>query len=190
MIKPTIGRVVLFKLNQHQSQPFPALVCAVHSDKRINVAGFDDLGNPIKFMNVPLLQDDDPVPQGGFYAEWMPYQKEQAAKDEAAPNAKLPSEQSIEQEIQDKDLTAPRITPAHIDSVIADEQYHVFPGTTLTVCCLTLQNGFTVTGENACASPQNFDAELGKRIARDNAREKIWSLEGYLLKSKLAEPSL
>ena len=53
------------------------------------------------------------------------------------------------------------------------------------MCCLTLQNGFTVTGESACASPENFDAEIGKKIARDNARNKIWMLEGYLLKQKL-----
>jgi hypothetical protein len=54
------------------------------------------------------------------------------------------------------------------------------------VCCLTLKNGFTVTGESACASPENFDAELGRKIAFKNAREKIWQLEGYLLKEKLS----
>jgi hypothetical protein len=62
----------------------------------------------------------------------------------------------------------------------------VFPGTTLTVCALTLRNGFHVVGESAAASPENFDAEIGKKIARDNARSKIWALEGYLLRSKLA----
>ncbi len=50
---------------------------------------------------------------------------------------------------------------------------------------MTLENGFTVTGESACASPENFDAEIGKKIAYDNAREKIWLLEGYLLKENL-----
>lgn len=98
----------------------------------------------------------------------------------------MKNEQAIEQEIQDKSLTAPRITPALIDSVIKSEQYHVFEGTTLTVCCLTLENGFTVTGESACASPQNFDAELGRKIAKDNAREKIWALEGYLLRHRIS----
>lgn len=91
----------------------------------------------------------------------------------------------VEQEIQAKGLTAARLTPALIDSVIKAEQYHVFEGTTLTVCCLTLQNGFTVTGESACASPQNFDVELGRKIAKDNAREKIWALEGYLLRQRI-----
>jgi len=96
------------------------------------------------------------------------------------------TEQAIENEIQAKGLNAPRLNPAHIDATIASEQYHVFGGTTLTVCCLTLQNGFTVTGESAAASPENFDVEIGRKIARQNAREKIWPLEGYLLKEKLA----
>ena len=111
-------------------------------------------------------------------------------------------EQQIEQEIQSKNLNAPRLTPDHIDSKIKAVEYilprdvckrdngvEVFdaplPLQTLTFCILTLENGFTVTGESACASPENFDAEIGKKIAYDNAREKIWLLEGYLLKEKL-----
>ena len=97
------------------------------------------------------------------------------------------NEQAIEQEIQDKGLTAPRLTPDAIDSVIVGEQYHVFDGTTLTVCCLELKNGFTVTGESASASPQNFDKDIGRKIARENAREKIWPLEGYLLRQRISE---
>lgn len=95
------------------------------------------------------------------------------------------SEEAIEKEIQAKGLTAPRLTPALIDAAIAKEQYHVFEGSQLTVCCLTLQNGFTVVGESACASPANFNAELGQKIAREKARDKIWALEGYLLKDRL-----
>ncbi len=95
------------------------------------------------------------------------------------------TEQAIEQEIQDKGLTAPRLTPELIDAAVQDEDYHVFEKTCLTVCCLTLQNGFTVTGESACASPENFNAEIGRKISRENARKKIWMLEGYLLKQKL-----
>ncbi|MDI6619917.1 Gp49 family protein [Acinetobacter junii] len=111
-------------------------------------------------------------------------------------------EQQIEQEIQSKNLNAPRLTPDHIDSKIKAVEYilprdvckrdngvEVFdaplPLQTLTFCILTLENGFTVTGESACASPENFDAEIGKKIAYDNARNKIWLLEGYLLKEKL-----
>lgn len=98
----------------------------------------------------------------------------------------MSDEATIENAIQAKGLTAPRLTPALIDAAIAGEQYHVFPGTTLTVCALTLHNGFIVTGESAAASPENFDEEIGRTIARANAREKIWSLLGFELRSKLA----
>ncbi len=97
------------------------------------------------------------------------------------------SEAIIEKELQDKGLNAPRLTPELIDSVIAGQQFHVFEGSCLTVCCLTLKNGFTVTGESACASPENFDAEIGAKVAREKARNKIWELEGYLLKQRLSE---
>lgn len=93
----------------------------------------------------------------------------------------------VEQEIQRKGLTAPRITPEILDNVIVSSDYYIFPGTQLTVCCLKLRNGFTVTGESACASPENFDKELGEQIAFRNAKDKIWALEGYLLKQRLYE---
>lgn len=99
----------------------------------------------------------------------------------------MTTEAEVEREIVKKGLTAPRVTPAAIEDAIVAEQYHVFPGTTLTVCCLTLRNGFTVTGESAAASPMNFDEELGRKIARDHARNKIWQLEGYLLRQRLHE---
>jgi hypothetical protein len=95
-------------------------------------------------------------------------------------------EQALEDEIKAKGLTAPRLTPQHIDDQIVSEAFHVFPGTTLTICALTLKNGFHVVGESAAASPENFDQEIGRRISRDNARNKIWALEGYLLRTKLA----
>ncbi len=91
----------------------------------------------------------------------------------------------MEKKIQEKGLTAPRLTPNTIREKVVKEDFHVFGDSCLTVCCLTLVNGFTVTGESACASPENFDAEIGQEIARDNAINKIWALEGYLLKEKL-----
>ncbi|EOY5443408.1 Gp49 family protein [Cronobacter dublinensis] len=123
------------------------------------------------------------------------------------------SDKDIEQEIQVKGLTAPRITPQHIESVIISEHYftaaegvyganellkphespidyyqEVHPAELLlTFCVLVLRNGFTVTGESACASPENFDAEIWRKIARENAVNKIWLLEGYLLKQNLSE---
>lgn len=106
-------------------------------------------------------------------------------------------EAAVEAEIQKKALNAPRLTPQHIDAQIAGEYFvrasdamagaPILPALEcLTLCVLVLKNGFMVTGESACASPENFDAELGRKIARDNARNKIWALEGYLLRSKLA----
>ena len=57
----------------------------------------------------------------------------------------------------------------------------------LTFCVLVLKNGFTVTGESACASPENFNEQIGRMEARDNALQKIWPLMGYELRTKLAE---
>jgi len=115
-----------------------------------------------------------------------------------------------------KGLTAPRVTPADIESTIASEHYFtagdgycgaltitpefaadnvngsmaiVAPPEALdllTFCVLILRNGLTVTGESACAIPENFDAEIGRKIARANAVQKIWPLMGYALKQKLA----
>ncbi len=113
------------------------------------------------------------------------------------------TDHQIEQEIQAKGLTAPRVTPADIDANIASEHFFTADDgewgaskhankprhpqlSLLTFCVLVLRNGFTVTGESACASPENFDVELGKKIARSNARDKIWALEGYALRERLA----
>ena len=95
-------------------------------------------------------------------------------------------EQAIEAEIQDKGLTAKRITPDMLDAEIVREQFHVFEGSCLTICCLTLKNGFTVTGESACASPENFNEEIGQKVSKANARDKIWPLLGFRLRDELA----
>jgi hypothetical protein len=60
----------------------------------------------------------------------------------------------------------------------------------LTFCVLVLRNGFTVTGESACASPENFDAEIGRKIAREKAIEKVWPLLGFRLRDELSRPRL
>lgn len=96
------------------------------------------------------------------------------------------SEASIEAELKTKGLNAPRVTPAQIDETIKAEFFYVVPGTTLTICVLTLRNGYLVTGESAAASPENFDYAIGRRIAREHARNKIWALEGYLLRERLS----
>ena len=94
-------------------------------------------------------------------------------------------EQEIEAEIQAKGLNAPRLSPANVDEKILSEQYHVFPGTRTTVCCLVLENGFAVVGHSSAVSEENFDEEIGRKVARADAREKIWPLEGYLLRERL-----
>ena len=120
------------------------------------------------------------------------------------------NDQTIEAQIQAKGKTAPRVTPADIEANISSEHYftaqHGVDGAMtalelhqrhadgsiptslglLTFCVLVLKNGFTVTGESACASPENFDAEIGRNIARQNAVSKVWPLMGYELRSKLA----
>lgn len=100
------------------------------------------------------------------------------------------SEGSIEAELKTKGLNAPRVTPAHIDGTIAHEYTYVVPGTALTICVLTLRNGYLVLGKSAAASPENFDKAIGARIARENARNEIWALEGYLLRERLYQSSL
>jgi hypothetical protein len=96
------------------------------------------------------------------------------------------SEASVEAELKTKGLNAPRLTPADINNAISSEDYYVFPNTTVTICALTLRNGFVVIGKDASASKENFDKEIGKRVARDDARSQIWALEGYLLRERLA----
>ena len=82
-------------------------------------------------------------------------------------------------------LTAPYLTESRIFDVVRDEAYHVFDGTYVTVCALTLLNGFTVIGHSACVHPDNFNAEFDRQVARASAIEEIWPLEGYLLKERL-----
>jgi hypothetical protein len=116
------------------------------------------------------------------------------------------SDDSIEQEIQAKGLNAPRVKPADIEAAIASECYFTAaqgqnaafveggPAVDvetfkalglLTFCVLVLRNGFTVTGESAVASPTNFNPEIGKKIAREKAVEKIWPLLGFALRESL-----
>ena len=96
----------------------------------------------------------------------------------------MTEDQRMEEEIQAKGLNAPRLNPEHIESIIKKKQFHRLTDV-LTVCVLTLKNGFTVTGESACASPANYDKAIGEEIALKNATDKVWLLEGYLLKEIL-----
>ena len=116
------------------------------------------------------------------------------------------SNASVERQIQSKGLTAPRVTPAALKANIVSAHYFtalqgaMYPNSMddpseedaaalslLTFCVLVLQNGFTVSGESACASAENFDAQVGRQIARQNAEQKIWPLMGYALKQQLSQ---
>lgn len=119
---------------------------------------------------------------------------------------------AIGQEIKAKGLTAPRVTPADLEAntkavffFTADQgARHAFLDSLagnsaerdfapldpalnlLTFCVIVLKNGFTVTGESACASPENFDEGIGRKIAFENAKQKVWPLMGYALKERLS----
>jgi len=116
--------------------------------------------------------------------------------------------------IQAGAAVAPRVTMADIEASISSEHYftagdgclgewqyrHDTEGAeaagamqpvpaslhSLTFCILVMRNGFAVVGESACAAHENFNAEIGRKIAREDAINKIWPLMGYELKSKLA----
>lgn len=119
---------------------------------------------------------------------------------------------ALETEIAEKASVTPRVTPADVEAAIASEHYFtaldgrngaVAQGTyagrekparrdadlaalgLLTFCVLVLDNGFTVTGESACASPENFDADIGRKVARANAVNKVWPLLGFRLRDRL-----
>ena len=92
---------------------------------------------------------------------------------------------AIEEEIQAKGLIAPRVTPADIEAAIVGETYTVLPNGRSTVCQLTLDNGFTVEGLSAAVSIENFNAELGNKIARQNAVNQVWPLLGFRLRDRL-----
>ena len=94
-------------------------------------------------------------------------------------------EKAIEAEIQSKGLNAARLSPAQIDDAIKSHSFYRFPNTVVTVCCITLKNGFNVIGQSAPVSAANFNEEIGNKIAFEDARSKIWQLEGYLLREKL-----
>ena len=236
LIKPTIGRKVWFWPNsshigvpaqaqpesQDPNQAMDATIVFVHGDRCVNLLVVDHTGATWPVRSVTLQQEGDPTIQG-MYAQWMPYQTGQAKKIEnfsaaiartmtlgaTASIANDATDLAIEQEIQAKGLSAPRVTPDDLQANIVSEQFFTaadgafaaddgphsevadcrnIPDALnyLTLCVLVLRNGFTVTGESACASPENFNAEIGRNIARENAVQKCWPLMGYALKDKLA----
>lgn len=98
------------------------------------------------------------------------------------------NDSQLEQDIQAKGLTAPRVTPADIEAEIVGETYTVLPSGRVTVCELTLKNGFTVRGESAVVHIENFNIEIGRKISRENASKQLWQLLGFRLRDHLAKP--
>ena len=128
-----------------------------------------------------------------------------------------PGPDSLEREIQAKADKGPRVTPAALQAEISSVHYFTgFDGAAgaayneaspdgvlrqfsfkappalslLTFCVLVLRNGFTVIGHSACASPENYNEEIGQRIACENAEREIGPLLGFRLRDELARPVL
>lgn len=215
------------------SQPLAAVIAYVHSDTMVNLTVWDQDGLQFEVRSVPLVQGGDLIPGGSFFAAWMPYQKGQAAYAESLKGGDALSQRldgikdaeksealacavnllnvpaksevfsAIEQEIQAKGLTAPRITPADIEANIATEhlftagqaltalQHPVSDGLeSLTICLLVLRNGTKIVGVNYGAiDPNQHSAEQGREEARAHAVEQVWQLMGYELRSRLHEAS-
>lgn len=105
----------------------------------------------------------------------------------------MSADEQIEKEIQAKGLTAPRVTKEHIDALMEQVQYigGRVEQTTSTVVHAFLDGNFLLaSGHSACVSAENFDADMGYRMAQaqaaSKARDQLWLLEGYVLRSKLA----
>ena len=107
-----------------------------------------------------------------------------------------PGPDSLEREIQAKGGTrwgqgqAPRVTMDEVNAQIVGETYTVLPSGRVTVCELTLKNGFTVRGESAVVFIENNVPQIGREIARKNAVDQIWPLLGYQLREEWTRPVL
>lgn len=208
MITPTVGRVVLYRptlaeTSFEHGQPFRADVCYVNEDGTVNLAVNSETGRPFCRERVTLAQGREAM-SGECY--WMEYQKQQAMKSgvdaltkaTSAPLAPMAKETivagpkfaSTVRQLSESELEAelakrgyPRVTEDTIAEIIVGEKY--FVDDTLTICVLTLRNGFKVIGQSACVDARNFDEAIGQTYARKNAVQQIWQLEGYALAERM-----
>lgn len=81
----------------------------------------------------------------------------------------------------------PTVTVELIENAIQNEHYIRIEDTTVTVCTLIMKNGFSVVSHSACVSLENFDVELGQKIARQKAIDQCWALLGFQLASTIAQ---
>lgn len=211
-IPPTVGRVLWFYPSQRTGEsgfarhadggPYAAIIAHVWDDNMVNLAVFDANGVAHSRTSVPLIHVDGVVPDYAFCG-WMPFQKGQAARQDAQAAAQVsaakqsaPASAVTEQELADN-AVAPRITPARIEAAIAAEYSFTVdnalrdcpqvPGLNqITICVLVLKNGTKVVGVNeGPVSAANFDAEIGRRYAREKAIDQVWPLLGYELRTQL-----
>lgn len=93
----------------------------------------------------------------------------------------------VEHEMRADGSNAPRVTPEMITAAIASSDFHILPGTQITVCVISLRNGTKVLGYNYGAiDPAAQDWQRGRQAAYDMAREKVWELEGYAMRERQA----
>lgn len=210
VVVPSIGDDVLFQLNglklgspplvsiNGSDAPMTAKVTYVWGPTMVNLVLWDHYGHMHPMTSVKFLPPGEDVPTGQTYCE-LDVIPGELIEGEMVVEGSTPVEQTIVQAGAD---VAPRVTPADVqDNIVSEHYFTARDGAEgacggggaypvglglLTFCVLVLRNGFTVTGESACASPENFNAEIGRRIARENAVAKIWPLMGYELRSKLA----
>lgn len=190
-MKPSVGRVVL--LHTIDDQTHAAVIAAVHSDNLVNLAAFDRNGAAYPCKSVTLIQRAETPPEFSAWCEWpMPVDLPRAVVQlpvvEAPPAAT--ADKAVETLVQAKGLNAPRITPSELQANIVDTEIvkHVSKsGQVLRWAVLTTHNGFAVAGKPSCSvSHENDDAEIGEKVAIDNAKSELWPLMGYELKSRLA----
>lgn len=97
----------------------------------------------------------------------------------------------LEKQLQEKSkVVAVRVTPDMVNALIDTVRFYQFPHTTVTVCCITLRNGYNLVGYSACVAKANFDAQIGEELALEAAKEQIWALEGYRLADKIHQDAM
>lgn len=82
-----------------------------------------------------------------------------------------------------------KVTKEGMEARISNTDYMVLPNSTVTMCNITLENGYSVRGESACVDARNFNLEIGKNLAYKDAFQKLWALEGYLLAERKFQAS-
>lgn len=208
---PSVATMAVHDMFSNEpTQPMAAHVAYVWHDRMVNLVAYDHKGKVHALPSVSLIQPGDDVPEGRDFCQWMPHQVKEQGQTLASvalatekPTAS-PAVASLEQAIREHQAdVAPRVTMEDIEANIASERYGTGADLTvlnrstvgvppmsaslelLTICVLVLRNGFTVVGTSACASPANFNAEIGRRLARERAIDQIWPLMGYDLRTQL-----